>query len=101
MIIFSPQKPVFINIGRGSVIGDSELIKALDNQWISGAILDVFNEEPLPPSNPLWHHEKVLITPHIAAKSRPSDLVQLFAENYNNFISGKPLKYVIKWDEGY
>lgn len=95
------QKPVLINIGRGSVIDDSELIKALDNHWISEAILDVFNEEPLPPSNPLWHHEKVLITPHIAAKTRSSDVVQLFTENYNNFITGKPLKYVINWNQGY
>ena len=58
------KKTVFINIGRGDVIDDQTILKALDNHWIGGAILDVFEVEPLPSNSPLWSHPGVTITPH-------------------------------------
>lgn len=48
-----------MNIGRGDVITEEDLIKALDSDWISAAILDVFNAEPLPSNSRLWLHPKV------------------------------------------
>ena len=51
----SARQPVLINIGRGGIVfKDSDLINALDSGWIKGAVLDVFNEEPLPEANPFW-----------------------------------------------
>jgi glyoxylate/hydroxypyruvate reductase len=106
----------FINIGRASVIDESELITALDNGWIDGAILDVFPVEPLPTTSQLWHRNQVIITPHIAAVRRSQDVAHLFAFNYQQFVLGenaseshvkeeeagkKELKYVIDWKQGY
>lgn len=66
--IFSAMKKeaVFINISRGLVIDESDLVYALDNSYLKLAILDVFQEEPLPSSSPLWNNPKIIITPHIS-----------------------------------
>ena len=66
---------MFINAGRGDVVGNDSLLKALDNEWIGGAILDVFDEEPLPKNSPLWAHPQVVITSHVAGLTSP-DKVQ-------------------------
>ena len=60
------KHPVFINIGRGDVIDEKSLIHALNEGWISGAILDVFEVEPLPKESALWKMPQVVITPHVA-----------------------------------
>ncbi|XP_059169682.1 glyoxylate/hydroxypyruvate reductase A-like isoform X2 [Physella acuta] len=66
------KKTVFINIGRGNIIDDESLICALEEGWLGGAILDVFNTEPLPPSSPLWKLPGVVITPHISGCTDPN-----------------------------
>lgn len=53
------RKPVFINIGRGSIIDEHELIQSLEKGWLSHAILDVFYVEPLPSDNQLWKMNNV------------------------------------------
>ena len=68
------KRPVFINVGRGNVIDEKSLIYALDQGWISGAILDVCEVEPLPKESPLWKMPQVIITPHIAAISFPEEV---------------------------
>ena len=68
------KRPVFINIGRGDVIDEKSLIHALNEGWISGAILDVFEVEPLPKESPLWKMPQVVITPHMAALSFPEEV---------------------------
>lgn len=97
----SDKKSVFINAGRGNVIEDSQLLQALDKNWLSFAILDVFNQEPLPQNHPFWRHEKVLVTPHISALSRPCDIVECFVKNLDLYLAGKPLENPIDWNEGY
>ena len=92
---------MFINLGRASVISENRLIDSLDKEYISLAVLDVLNEEPLAPENPLWTHPKVLITPHIASKTRSQDLAKVFCENLDRFTHGRELKYQIDWDSGY
>lgn len=52
--LFLEKQAVFINIGRGSIIKEQDLIKALENKWIRAAILDVFETEPLPKESRLW-----------------------------------------------
>ena len=66
--------PVFINIGRGDIIDEKSLVHALNQGWISGAILDVFETEPLPKESALWNMHQVIITPHMAALSFPEEV---------------------------
>ena len=95
------EKAILINIGRGSVVSERALIEALGNNRIRGAVLDVFEEEPLPEDSPLWAFPNVLITPHISAVSFPEDIVKIFTDNYCRFISGKPLRRSIDFAKGY
>ena len=62
-----------INVSRGNVQIEKDIIKALDKGLLSGAFLDVFEEEPLPKNSPLWLHPKVKLTPHIASLTYPKE----------------------------
>jgi phosphoglycerate dehydrogenase-like enzyme len=81
-ILPSLQKPIFINIGRGDVIDEASILNAIRSEWISGAVLDVFEVEPLSQDSPLWTEPNIFISPHISAISPPSmvseTLVALF-----------------------
>lgn len=99
--VCSAKKPTLINVGRGSLISSTDVIKALDNGWISTAVLDVFEVEPLPADNPLWTHPKVIMTPHISALTKPKDLAEVFAKNFEYFKKGEPLELLINWKAGY
>jgi len=83
---------VFMNIGRGPTVQEEDLTKALKDGVIAGAVLDVFKKEPLVPEAELWSLPNVLITPHCAQQDKDfmSDCIFQFAENLENFISGKP-----------
>lgn len=71
------RQSVFINVGRGDVISEESLLKALKNGWIAGAVLDVFEKEPLPKDSELWDMPGVTITPHCAAVSFAEDVSTL------------------------
>ena len=92
---------VLINVGRGSLVNERSLIDALNNNLIAGAVLDVFETEPLPPESPLWSMPNVIVTPHISAYSFADEVVDIFNENYRRFATGRPLKYVIDFEKGY
>ncbi|KAL1512578.1 hypothetical protein ABEB36_002150 [Hypothenemus hampei] len=91
----------FINIGRGNIIKETELIDALTNQWISGAILDVFESEPLPATSQLWNFPNVFITPHISGNSRTQDTAENFKINFQRFQRNEPLLQQIDFVKGY
>lgn len=95
------KSPVFLNVGRGDVLSEESLIRALDNQYISGAILDVFPVEPLPQDSPLWNRDDVVISPHVSGVTRAADVPSLFLENYNRYKDGKELQFVVDWEKGY
>lgn len=95
------KKPVLINLGRGSVVSEDEIVAALNNGFISLAVLDVFQKEPLPDDSKLWTHPGVAITPHIAAVTRPNDLADVVVDNYKRYVNGQELKFQINWQEGY
>jgi len=101
--ILSLMKPsaVLMNIGRGTIINEPDLIDALRDGKIGGAVLDVFTKEPLPRDNPLWRMPNVYVTPHKAAASFAEDIVGIFVENYRRFILREPLQYVVDFDLGY
>ncbi len=94
---------VIINVGRGPVISEEPLIKALQAGKIKGAGLDVFTIEPLPPGSPLWKLENVLISPHCADNTRTwlEDAMRLFVTNFKRFQNGEPLLNVVDKRAGY
>ena len=92
----------FINVGRGKTAKEEDLIYALKKKIIKGAILDVFEKEPLKKSNPLWKMQNVIITPHIAATTRVTEhAVNSFVNNIKALYRGKPLKYLVSKHKGY
>lgn len=95
------KKSVFINVGRGDVIDEASILHALKENYISKAILDVFNEEPLPKESALWEHPDVHISPHISSVTLDFQVAKLFGENFDRFVQEQPLRYVIDWSKGY
>ena len=83
-----------INIARGPIIDQNELINALKTKKIAGAAIDVFENEPLNISNPLFKIDNVFLSPHISGNfpEYQTDVVLQFADNLNRFINGKILK---------
>lgn len=81
-----------INVGQGDLIDHQALLLHLSLHPASMAVLDVFEVEPLRESHPLWQCPNAIITPHIAAPSQISDVVEQFAENYTRFLNQEPLK---------
>ena len=90
-----------INAGRGKLQADADILSALDQGVLSGAALDVFPTEPLPPASPLWAHPNVAISPHNAAVSDPKALVDNVLRQIENFEAEKPLENVIDRKAGY
>ena len=76
-----PKDSFIINIGRGGIINEDDLLTLLSEGHIKAAALDVFAQEPLPENNSLWDHPSVYITPHIAGQSNPNSAGQTISEN--------------------
>lgn len=97
------KNAVIINIARGEIIKEPDLIECLQVGKIKGAGLDVFAEEPLPETSPLWEMENVLITPHNAG-STPYYMeraLEIFLENWEAYREGKPLPTGVDLERGY
>lgn len=92
---------VLMNVGRGNIINETDLIYALQDGIIGGAVLDVFADEPLDQLNPLWQLPNVYITPHTAAISFPEDIIGIFVDNYQRYMQNEPLRYIIDFELGY
>lgn len=101
----SKMKPgaCLLNFGRGHLIADADLIAAVKEKRIAGAVLDVFRQEPLPPEHPFWATEGILVLPHIGGGHPTRDLTvaRLFVENLGRFLDGKPLREVVDRHAGY
>ena len=96
---FLPRGSFIINMGRGGIINEADLLSLLDENHITAAALDVFEQEPLPTNNPLWSHSSVYITPHIAGQSNPKSSAKTIAENIRRLEDGKmpfPIYNIIK-----
>lgn len=94
---------LFFNLGRGAVVNEDALMRALQGGRIGGAGLDVFSAEPLPRSSPLWTMPNVIISPHVGGVSdRTTDRAnRLFTVNLSRFLEGQPLLNVVHRDRGY
>jgi phosphoglycerate dehydrogenase-like enzyme len=103
---FALMKPtaIFINIGRGGTTDTEALIEALKNGVIGCAGLDVFEQEPLPESSPLWQMDSVIVTPHNSGSTVHYEDrgMSIFLENLNHFLqSGRPGLNVVDFDKQY
>lgn len=103
--VFEAMKPgaYLVDVSRGGVVDHLALINALREHKIAGAALDVFPEEPLPESSPLWKMPNVIITPHIAGNTPHYDerAMELFCENLRRYLAGEPLLNVVDLEQGY
>jgi D-2-hydroxyacid dehydrogenase (NADP+) len=94
---------VIVNIGRGAIIDESALVRALKEGWIAGAALDVFQQEPLSGESELWGLENVIVTPHISGGTPRymERAVGLFCDNLRRYVAGEPLRNVVDPARGY
>jgi phosphoglycerate dehydrogenase-like enzyme len=102
---FAVMKPgaVLINISRGALVDEEALVEALQAGRIAGAGLDVFAQEPLPESSPLWDLPNVLVTPHVSGSSPHYNerVTALFCANLLRYLNGEDLKNVVDRERGY
>lgn len=96
-----PRGAFLINPGRGPLIDDDALLAALDTGQIAHATLDVFRIEPLPQEHPYWAHDRVTVTPHIAAETRPNTASTAIVENIRRGEAGEPYLNLVDRDLGY
>ncbi|AXV17066.1 glyoxylate/hydroxypyruvate reductase A [Neorhizobium sp. SOG26] len=94
-------KPVFINAGRGGSQVEVDVIAALKIGVLGGASLDVFEQEPLAETSPLWSMENVIITPHAASASDVRALFRNAEAQMNDYEAGQPLRHVVDRTTGY
>jgi phosphoglycerate dehydrogenase-like enzyme len=92
-----------VNVGRGPLVAQDDLVEALAAGRIAGAALDVFADEPLAESSPLWAMANVIISPHMAGDvvGWRSELVALFRDNLTRYLDGRPLRNVVDKRRGY
>jgi phosphoglycerate dehydrogenase-like enzyme len=102
---FAAMKPnaVVINVGRGPVIDEAAMVRALTEKRIKGAALDVFDTEPLPAGHPFYHLENVLLSPHCADHTADwtEQAMRFFLAQFERYRDGRPLENVVKKSQGY
>lgn len=96
-----PQGAYLMNVARGPLLVEAHLLEALENGKLSGACLDVFEQEPLPVSHPFWNHPAIQITPHIASVSEPASVVPQILGNYRALLQGEKLHNLVARSKGY
>jgi glyoxylate/hydroxypyruvate reductase A len=93
--------PVIINAGRGGLQNEADILSALDEGLLSAVTLDVFQQEPLDPKSEFWTHPKVTLTPHAAAASMPTSLIEPMARQMDAFERGEALINLVDRKAGY
>ncbi|MFA6955794.1 MAG: D-2-hydroxyacid dehydrogenase [Thermoanaerobaculia bacterium] len=98
-----PQGARLVNVARGELVDETALLEALSGRKIAGAILDVFETEPLPPEHPFWDMDNVRVLPHTTWRSEQVNARQLalFLDNLGRFVRGEPLRNVVDPLRGY
>ncbi len=96
-----PQGAWVINVARGAHLIEEDLIAALDSGHLAGAVLDVFQAEPLPDDSPIWRHPKITATPHIAGITDAQAAFAYVADCVNRCENGQPLENVVDLKKGY
>jgi phosphoglycerate dehydrogenase-like enzyme len=92
---------VLVNVGRGAAVDEGALAGALKAGRLALAVLDVFEQEPLPEDHPFWDTPNLLMTFHTSAWHDPADLIKPFVDNYMRFVRGEPLEHRVDFERGY
>lgn len=95
LLVQLPVGAYLINAGRGEHLVEEDLIKLLNAKHLSGALLDVFQTEPLPKEHPFWNHASIRISPHVASLTNVQSAADLAAENYRRFKNNQPLLHIV------
>lgn len=90
-----------LNLARGPIVDETALLGALRARRIGGAILDVFDTEPLPADHPLWGFDNVVVTPHISGPSTPREIGPIFNDNLRRYAARRPLRHLVDRARGY
>jgi glyoxylate/hydroxypyruvate reductase A len=96
-----PRGACVINVARGALIVDDDLLALLDSGHLGGAVLDVFRDEPLPPAHRFWHHPQVALTPHVAAITLVEEAVAQIADKIRRLEAGLPITGIVASEHGY
>jgi glyoxylate/hydroxypyruvate reductase A len=96
-----PEGAWFLNMGRGATVDQTALVDALRDGHLGGAVLDVFETEPLPREDPLWSMPNVIVTPHVAGTTDPREVVDAFEQNVPHFRAGDPMHDEVDRHRGY
>jgi phosphoglycerate dehydrogenase-like enzyme len=99
-----PKHAGLVNLGRGAVVDYDALMGKLWRKELSGAVLDVFPEEPLPPESPLWSTPNVILSPHCAVddgRVYAERCIEIFLDNLRRYLAGRPLRNVVDPKLGY
>ena len=96
-----PGGAYVINVARGGHLVDEDLLAAIESGHIAGAMLDVFNREPLPRDHPYWAHPKITVTPHIGGLCVPRLMAPQIVDNVRRARAGRPLLNVVDRERGY
>jgi len=92
---------VLINVARGGHVVDEDLLALLDSGHLAGATLDVFRTEPLPADHPFWHHPRITVTPHTAARTLRAESIAQIAHKIAALERGDPIAGVVDPARGY
>ncbi|MEW7855074.1 glyoxylate/hydroxypyruvate reductase A [Pseudomonas chlororaphis] len=96
-----PRGAALINMGRGGHLVEQDLLDALSSGQLSGAVLDVLQQEPAPAEHPFWDHPQILLTPHIAAMTQPQSAFAVLLDNIRRHQRGEPMLGQIDRTQGY
>lgn len=96
-----PPGAYLVNVSRGALVVDDDLLALLDKDQLAGATLDVFRDEPLPPEHRFWHHPRVTLTPHVSAVTLVEESVAQIAAKIRCLEAGLPITGVVGREHGY
>jgi glyoxylate/hydroxypyruvate reductase A len=96
-----PRGACLVNVSRGALVVDDDLLALLDSGHLAAAMLDVFHDEPLPSTHRFWHHPRIALTPHVAAITLVEEAVAQIADKIRRLEAGLPVTGVVVRDHGY
>lgn len=96
-----PQGAAIVNVGRGAHLVEQDMLSLLDKGHLSGAVLDVFDPEPLPAGHPFWTHPRIIMTPHVASMTRADSAARALIANIRRHQAGEAMEGEVARSRGY
>lgn len=96
-----PRDAYLVNLARGDILVEEDLLALLDEGHLAGAMLDVFHDEPLPGEHAFWHHPKIAVTPHVSASTLIDESVAQIVAKIRRLEAGLPVTGIVERARGY